>query len=623
MSLPSHLMRTHNQKPLTAVGYDPTSLGTCRGDGPRPCARIGSGVKRVARESWPDFAAENYFGVGPSDGLLAIYAPPERRQKLVVLVHGLGGDRFQTWGHMPQFLFEDFGADGVDVGLYGYRSGMRRLFRPDTSSFKETAASLAGELKDSGYREILLFGHSMGGLVCRQTIRHLNDIGELNLPDGPQIVGSISFASPFAGTTKSGFPIRLLHPEARLLAAFSDTTTELKTFWAAQVEGKDPKVDLEVFAAWAQYDKLVRTASAIDGVEHANTKEVTGADHSSLVKPADSSDALYEWVYERVRDIFFEPGPTDREIQSVQAEAAERAKSGAAAGGAALLAREGGGEDPGPRNRMGDGRPPDFDQRPSRDLVVPATTSGGAGRGRGLLAGAVAAALLLAGVLGLSLLGGGSDDDDAVAAEPTAVIEPTPVATSAPEPTAMPTAEPEPTAAPTPAPTATPAPEPTPTATAEPTPEPTVTADVVEILPGAAAIELGSSIGPDGLSDDDRAALAAAVAAVQDGAASSIQITVPGTASAQPDAWAAITAALQELAGCDPALACPVAAYSLSFTEGYGPDEPLAATGAATDVLAVVGTAMVGAGGLLVSFARHASRQPAPPVSRRGRAVRR
>ena len=70
--------------------------------------------------SVPDSAAS--FG----DQALVIHRRENRgNRNLVVFVHGLGGQRYGTWGCFPQVIFEEF--PHVDVGLYEYRTLFRRL----------------------------------------------------------------------------------------------------------------------------------------------------------------------------------------------------------------------------------------------------------------------------------------------------------------------------------------------------------------------------------------------------------------------------------------------------------------------------------------------------------------
>jgi hypothetical protein len=71
-----------------------------------------------------------FAAVAFDSGRFNLHVVPDGvRRPLVVLVHGLNGRGYQTWGEIPERLFS--GADGpaVDVGVFDYRSGIRGLSR--------------------------------------------------------------------------------------------------------------------------------------------------------------------------------------------------------------------------------------------------------------------------------------------------------------------------------------------------------------------------------------------------------------------------------------------------------------------------------------------------------------
>jgi pimeloyl-ACP methyl ester carboxylesterase len=75
-----------------------------------------------------------------------------------------------TWGRIPYFLFEDFPE--LDVGLYEYHSLFRRLKFWESVAIEDEATSFADLLRQSNYPEILLAGHSLGGLLCMAALRY-------------------------------------------------------------------------------------------------------------------------------------------------------------------------------------------------------------------------------------------------------------------------------------------------------------------------------------------------------------------------------------------------------------------------------------------------------------------
>ncbi len=107
---------------------------------------------------------------------LVVYRKPKFGNTLVILVHGLGGCRYgkdSTWGDFPKFLYEDFPQ--LDVGLYEYRTLFRRAKFWDSVPLPDEARVFAGILRDDlhDYNNVILMGHSMGGLLCMAAIAEL------------------------------------------------------------------------------------------------------------------------------------------------------------------------------------------------------------------------------------------------------------------------------------------------------------------------------------------------------------------------------------------------------------------------------------------------------------------
>src|SRR5579863_3777366 len=86
--------------------------------------------------------------------------------RIIVFVHGLGGTPYGTWGNFPKFIFEDI--SDLDVGLYQYETLWRRFKFGAQIPLDREADIFAGVVRDElkNYRDIILVGHSMGGLLC-------------------------------------------------------------------------------------------------------------------------------------------------------------------------------------------------------------------------------------------------------------------------------------------------------------------------------------------------------------------------------------------------------------------------------------------------------------------------
>src|SRR6476620_4440520 len=90
---------------------------------------------------------------------------------VVLLIHGLGGSRYgnkPTWGNFPKFMFDDFSK--IDVAIYSYATLFRRGAFWKSLSLEKEAEVLLDILDRLPYRRIVIFGHSMGGLLSRLAI---------------------------------------------------------------------------------------------------------------------------------------------------------------------------------------------------------------------------------------------------------------------------------------------------------------------------------------------------------------------------------------------------------------------------------------------------------------------
>jgi pimeloyl-ACP methyl ester carboxylesterase len=138
--------------------------------------------------------------------------------RIVIFVHGLGGSRYgkdSTWGNFPKFIFED--VSDLDVGLYQYETLWRRLKFGAQVPLDREADVFAGIIRDelAGYRDIILVGHSMGGLLCKALITRLIHDGRMDLLD--RIAGLFLLASPQLGSLRVPRILGWFSPDADAL----------------------------------------------------------------------------------------------------------------------------------------------------------------------------------------------------------------------------------------------------------------------------------------------------------------------------------------------------------------------------------------------------------------------
>lgn len=225
------------------------------------------------------------------------------RRQLVVLVHGLGGSGYGTWGPVPEALFSGATGEPVDIGLFDYRSGHRRLFK-GTADFKFWSRQLGAQLREleNSYPDIFLIGHSMGGILIEDVAMHYLIDRHMSGKGGSGSLAALVYvASPRAG---SGWAIPLLSSlvyEFRILRRLSARDAEVDNFYSSRVERLNVataaagRTVLPTYAALAASDRLVNRFSATLGIPSTQQLYLEGT-HTSIVKPSRVDKDLVAWM---------------------------------------------------------------------------------------------------------------------------------------------------------------------------------------------------------------------------------------------------------------------------------------------------------------------------------------
>jgi pimeloyl-ACP methyl ester carboxylesterase len=224
---------------------------------------------------------------------------------LVLFVHGLNGSRYRTWGDFPRFLFD---ADqSIDIGLYDYASGLRRYPRLDMVELPVQAQLVADQIRTLPYANVVLVGHSMGGLLCMGAIRRLVDAHVCDA-DGvrvaTRVAGLFLFATPRAGSLRMRWPFTRT-VDGRVLRTHSGYLTELNNMFANRISMDGARsvgpgmLAIPTYAAIATRDRWVDRLSAGLGMPDSHTLTVRGT-HTSIVKPSSPQNDLFGWFREKL-----------------------------------------------------------------------------------------------------------------------------------------------------------------------------------------------------------------------------------------------------------------------------------------------------------------------------------
>jgi pimeloyl-ACP methyl ester carboxylesterase len=147
-------------------------------------------------------------------------------RKLIIFVHGFGGDRYETWEKgvneserpqsFPRFIFEkEERLSDVDIGLYAYVSGFKRLWTTSID-FSREATVMAETLRDAkSYDHIVLIGHSMGGVLIKAAVA--DRIQAADRATLQRICGLFLLATPQIGSLRVPRWLSGLHADMRAL----------------------------------------------------------------------------------------------------------------------------------------------------------------------------------------------------------------------------------------------------------------------------------------------------------------------------------------------------------------------------------------------------------------------
>jgi pimeloyl-ACP methyl ester carboxylesterase len=144
-------------------------------------------------------------------------AKAARRDRAVILVHGLGihpfskdritHARLHTWQQPSSRLVRQLAADS-DVFAFAYA----QTIAVDRVGEAASLADSVRKLRKLGYRQIVLLGHSAGGLIARQLVEDHPDTG---------VTKVIQVCSPNAGSTLA--MLRYRTAQAEFLTSLTKT----------------------------------------------------------------------------------------------------------------------------------------------------------------------------------------------------------------------------------------------------------------------------------------------------------------------------------------------------------------------------------------------------------------
>jgi len=186
--------------------------------------------------------------------------PPKAPADLpVLLLHGIGCNA-AVWTSMRRYL-EGEGLGPVYALSYGPPFDAIETFAP------QVAAKIAQIEADTGARQVVIVGHSMGGLVARSYLRHYG---------GAHVRRLVSLGTPYAGSRHawlmSGASLAEMRPGSAYLAALARPS--------------DKEAGVPIVSLWSWHDSMV-TPQTSSRLSEKTDIVLSGIAHNALLGDAD------------------------------------------------------------------------------------------------------------------------------------------------------------------------------------------------------------------------------------------------------------------------------------------------------------------------------------------------
>lgn len=206
--------------------------------------------------------------------------------RLVVFIHGLGGDSVGTWAKFPELLAADAEVTSrySAIESFGYETSKTGATRPLAEVAFELANFLDAALLKSSFDEIALITHSQGGLLARRYLCNLL-LDEAQHGKSMPIFRLLTFATPHWGaySEKGGWAVPSSRAQLKELAYDSESILSVNNDWVRA----DAEDRVRVQRVIAFDDAIVPKFSALGANFAHDYRIVPGHGHIDIVKVND------------------------------------------------------------------------------------------------------------------------------------------------------------------------------------------------------------------------------------------------------------------------------------------------------------------------------------------------
>ncbi|MDQ8943826.1 esterase/lipase family protein [Acinetobacter soli] len=206
--------------------------------------------------------------------------------KYIIFVHGLTGKVGTTWGNFPKYLDEDPSIE-YTVKEFGYTSpNLAWLWFRSAPSISSIANGVLSDIKahcDIENDDIILIGHSMGGIVIKKILLNLNAKGIKH-----NITKVCFFDVPHEGSglANIGKYISLRNRHLKSLVSNASHLDDINDQWV------DKSVDkyLNILSIIDANETIVSAMSSKSIFRHHQVETINNVNHISIVKPKTEND---------------------------------------------------------------------------------------------------------------------------------------------------------------------------------------------------------------------------------------------------------------------------------------------------------------------------------------------
>lgn len=231
----------------------------------------------------------------------------------IVFVHGLGGDRYETWqtepksfwprwlaGKFPNCRVFSFGFDSKK--LAGFLTG-------EGASLHDLALTLADSLlsREVSAHRTLFICHSLGGLIVKQMLRRCSESANLDYKDlGRSVVGVAFLGTPHQGASlASTLDLLLRHflsKQTKQLTHSEEALVDLNEFFRSKANIQSIEVrsyyETEKTAGVLIVDKVTANPGVLGSEPIA-----VQSNHIQICKPGDQTSPVFRSVCALVRKL--------------------------------------------------------------------------------------------------------------------------------------------------------------------------------------------------------------------------------------------------------------------------------------------------------------------------------